>query len=292
MPDPAKGKKPGRWKRYLPFAIVLIGILVICYPFIAFRYNARHQSLVAAEYHQQIQQKDDRDLQTDLEAAKQYNAGLQDGSVDGLDPANSGYQDTLSTPDGAMAVLRVPSIDVELPIYHGVDNYAMSVGAGHMPNTSLPIGGKGTHCCVSSHSGLADYRGFTDLPDIQMGAMIYVDVLDQTLTYKVTSIKTVLPYETDALLPVADQDLFSLITCVPVFVNSHRLIVTGTRVEDAAPDLTEPEVTEPAPTESQPTEPEQSGQEIFHALRFLPLILLILLLIAAAVLYFVLKKKK
>ena len=114
MPDP-KPAKSGRWKRYLPFAIVLIGILVICYPFIAFQYNARHQSLVAAEYHQQIQQRDDRDLQADLEAAKQYNAGLQDGSVDGLDPANSGYQDTLSTPDGAMAVLRVPSIGVELP---------------------------------------------------------------------------------------------------------------------------------------------------------------------------------
>ena len=125
-----------------------------------------------------------------------------------------------------------------------------------------------------------------------MGAMIYVDVLDQTLTYKVTDIQTVLPYETDALLPVADQDLFSLITCVPVFVNSHRLIVTGTRVEDSAPELTEPEVSEPAPTESQPTEPEQSGQEIFHALRFLPLILLILLLIAAAVLIVILRKKK
>lgn len=225
-----RNRSKGRW--IITAVLILLGLGLLFYPFIASKYNARHQSLVAAQYHEVIKQIDDSELEQNLEHAQQYNTGLQDGRIDGLDPSNSGYAEQLVTPDGAMAVLRIPSIDVEMPIYHGVDSYTMTIGAGHMPNTSLPIGGEGTHCAVSSHSGLASHRGFTDLPDVAMGDLFYVDVLNQTLTYQVTDIQTVLPHEVDCLNVVPGEDLFSLITCVPIAVNSHRLVVTGTRVPD------------------------------------------------------------
>ncbi len=158
-------------------------------------------------------------------AAEAYNEMLRSGTADAKE-----YDDLLGT---VMACIRIPAIGVDMPIYHGVGNQAMTLGAGHMPDSSLPIGGESTHCVISSHSGLASYRGFTDLPELEIGDLFYVDVLGETHCYEVTQIQTVLPHEIDSVRIVQGQDLFSLVTCVPLFINSHRLVVTGSRVPDS-----------------------------------------------------------
>lgn len=275
-----------RTKRIMVAVLVLLGLGLLSFPFIASKYNARHQSLVAAHYQEEIKKADQSTLEKDLTAAQQYNAGLRDGSINGLDPATSGYEQQLVTPDGAMAVLRVPSIGVEMPIYHGVDSYAMTIGAGHMPTTSLPIGGESTHCVVSSHSGLASHRGFTDLADVEMGDMIYIDVLGQTLTYQVTEIQTVLPHEIDCLSVVRGEDLFSLVTCVPIAVNSHRLVVTGSRVVEPPVPETKPEAT--AATEL--TEPPENAKTRADNILWVRLLFLALALISIA--YFIFRNRK
>ncbi len=198
---------------------------MVCYPFLSSKFNARHQSTVTAEYRSAV--TDESSIQQ-RSAAEAYNEMLRSGTADAKE-----YDDLLGT---VMACIRIPAIGVDMPIYHGVGNQAMTLGAGHMPDSSLPIGGESTHCVISSHSGLASYKGFTDLPELEIGDIFYVDVLGETLTYEVTEIRTVLPHEVDAVRIVPGQDLFSLVTCVPLFVNSHRLVVTGSRVPDSSPE--------------------------------------------------------
>lgn len=209
--------------------LMLLSIALILYPIFSSIYNEHHLSIVESDYYDTLKKTDVTLIDNGRIKAEQYNSGLLDGSVDGLDVEGSGYNELLSFAGGIMGYIRIPSINVNLPIYHGVSNHVMTIGAGHMSNTSLPIGGNSTHCVISSHSGLASRRGFTDIVDMQIGDTFYVDVLDEIHTYKVTSIQTVLPYEIDSIKIKENEDLFSLVTCVPFGVNSHRLIVTGSR---------------------------------------------------------------
>lgn len=224
-------------KRLCILLLLLLGIGLLFYPFFASKYNARHQSIVTSNYADTIAKTDRALLDERRSAAQAYNDRLRNGQID---PKEAGYDDLLSTPDGTMGVIRIPVIDVDMPIYHGISNQAMTAGAGHMPNTSLPIGGKDTHCVISSHSGLASYRGFTDLPDMQIGDLFYVDVLGETLTYEVIRVQTVLPHKVETVQVEQGQDLFSLVTCVPICVNTHRLVVTGSRVYDTPAAVTSP----------------------------------------------------
>ncbi len=240
-------------KRYR-ILLYLIGAVLILYPFIATRYNLRHQSTVTSDYQEEMAASDTSALDAARARAKAYNDGLRDGSIDGLDPKGSGYAEQLALSD-VMGSIRIPAIDVDMPILHGVSSQAMTAGAGHMSNTSLPIGGRSTHCVISSHSGLASHRGFTDLPELEIGDLFYVDVLGETHCYEVTQIQTVLPHEVETVRIVEGKDLFSLVTCVPVFINSHRLVVTGTRIADPPKGSADkPKPTMEAPSPEHPTE--------------------------------------
>lgn len=136
-----------------------------------------------------------------------------------------------------------------LPIYHTVAESSLQKGAGHMPGTSLPIGGKSTHAVISAHSGMSDARMFTDLDKVQKGNLILLHVLGDTLAYAVDTITVTDPADIEAIEIRQDKDLVTLVTCTPYSVNTHRLLVRGHRIE-----LTEEEITE----ETKATEPEAS----------------------------------
>lgn len=136
-----------------------------------------------------------------------------------------------------------------LPIYHTVAESSLQKGAGHMPGTSLPIGGKSTHAVISAHSGMSDARMFTDLDKVQKGDLILLHVLGDTLAYAVDTITVTDPADIEAIEIRQDKDLVTLVTCTPYSVNTHRLLVRGHRIE-----LTEEEITE----ETKATEPEAS----------------------------------
>lgn len=162
---------------------------------------------------------------TDAPTADSPSAGAT--STTGLD-----YLDQLSlTPSGTMARLRIPDLGSSLPVYHGTSDETLSRGVGHLQGSALPVGGLGTNSVLTGHSGMPQARLFTDLHDLRGGELISVDVLGETLTYRVDSISTVLPTETDLLQPVEDEDLLTLVTCTPVGVNSHRLVVQAHRVD-------------------------------------------------------------
>ena len=118
-----------------------------------------------------------------------------------------------------------------LPIYHGTEETILQVASGHIPGTSLPIGGEPTHCVLSGHRGLPSARLFTDLDQLTPGDAFTIDALGKILTYEVDQIHIVLPYELDDLEIIPDKDYVTLVTCTPYGINSHRLLVRGTRIQ-------------------------------------------------------------
>ncbi|MCC2748848.1 sortase, partial [[Eubacterium] rectale] len=86
---------------------------------------------------------------------------------------------------GVMGSIRIPKIDVNLPIYHGTSEDALAVGAGHLYGTSLPVGGKSTHSVITGHRGLPNSLLFTRLDEMKKGDSFYIEVMGKTLGYKV-----------------------------------------------------------------------------------------------------------
>ena len=147
-----------------------------------------------------------------------------------------------------MGYVKIPKIQVNLPIYHGTDAEMLDRGVGHLLGSSLPVGGENTHTILSGHSGMASQKMFTDLEQLVPGDVFYLNVLGETLAYQVTEINTVLPYETDLLGIVPGEDLCTLVTCTPYGINTHRLLVRGSRISyaEAAAPKEETASTEPA----------------------------------------------
>lgn len=129
-----------------------------------------------------------------------------------------------------MATIKIPSIDVNLPIYHGTDTATLDKGVGHLFGTALPVGGESTHTVLTGHTGLGNATMFDQLTSVKMGDYFYIETAGRHLKYQVTDIRVVLPHETETLNKVEGKDLATLITCTPYGVNTHRLLVTGERV--------------------------------------------------------------
>ena len=225
----------------------LIALGLTLYPLIAAKYNEGHQSAIYAEYAQIVEQKDDAEKERILELARQYNEALKPGvqeaySQDLLLWASEDYADQLNIAgNGIMGYVVIPCIDVNLPIFHGADDGTLAKGVGHLLGSSLPVGGVGTHTVLTGHSGMASQKMFSDLMDMRVGDVFYLDVLGERLAYEVQEINTVLPYDTGLLEIEPEEDLCTLVTCTPYGVNTHRLLVRGERIpyEESAEEETD-----------------------------------------------------
>ena len=152
-------------------------------------------------------------------------------AVEMLNTAGEGYDTLLDlNGDGIMGFVRIPAINIVLPIYHGVEGETLEDGAGHLPGSSLPVGGPGTHAVIAAHSGLASQRMFSDLEQLKEGDLFYFSVLGDTLAYEVDQIKVVEPDDASDLGVMEGGDFATLVTCTPFGINTHRLLVRGRRV--------------------------------------------------------------
>ena len=224
------------------------------YPLISNYVNQEYASEIQTAYQELIQQTDDSVLQEAKQRAVTYNLAITPGTADAyseeaLVSAAEDYNSQLNIAgNGIMGYVEIPKIQVNLPIYHGTDAEVLDRGVGHLLGSSLPVGGENTHTILSGHSGMASQQMFTDLEQLVPGDVFYLNVLNETLAYQVTEINTVLPYETDLLGIAPGEDLCTLVTCTPYGVNSHRLLVRGSRIpyEEAAVLEEENVATEPA----------------------------------------------
>lgn len=216
----------------------LAALIIMLYPIFSTIYNERHQSEIHTNYQEQVAQADTDKIENAKRLAVAYNGAIASNvqltesfSKDALLWASEDYKSQLNlTGTGIMGYIEIPAIDVNLPIYHGTDDNTLEYGIGHLLGTSLPVGGSSTHTVLTGHSGMASQRMFSDLDQLTEGDVFYLEVLGEKLAYQVDQIKTVLPHDTTYLGIESDKDYCTLITCTPFGVNTHRLLVRGTRI--------------------------------------------------------------
>ena len=244
-----KGQKPKKRKFLRPDTIIialsiLAGIAMLIYPWASnylMQKNAK-ESIVA--YEESVADVEDTELESEWEAAWDYNTKVQHSQVQLTDPFDptaltaedmdtaSDYNKVLNlNGDGIMGYIDIPAISVYLPIFHGTFDESLAAGTGHLSGSSLPIGGDSTHCVITGHTGLTSAKLFTDLTELEEGDLFFLHVLDETLAYEVVEIQVVKPDDTEPLLIQDGRDLVTLVTCTPYGVNTHRLFVTGERTE-------------------------------------------------------------
>lgn len=215
--------------------IFILGLAIMTYPMISNWYYRIESNNQVADYKEARDLLSDEEIQRRLRLAKIYNDNL--GNVTPKDPyseeekhkAIENYAQMLELRT-KIGVISIPSIDVELPIYAGTNEEILQKGAGHLEGTSLPIGGESTHTVITAHSGLPSARLFTDLQKVKMGEKFYIDNIAGTLAYEVDHIDVIDPSDFSQLLVVPEKDYATLLTCTPIMINTHRLIVRGHRV--------------------------------------------------------------
>lgn len=223
--------------------LVVIGVLLVGYPWISNWYYGQQVQSEVKVYERQMQRESSEDTKKQWEQAKKYNELLVKSAVALTDPfleredtseelLNRLYEETLCMrDDGLMCFVEIPRIHVYLPVYHGTSEQVLRRGAGHLQSSAFPIGENNRRAVISAHSGFGASKMFSDLTEIEKGDVFYIHVLDQRLMYRVCEIQVIWPEDTDQLAPEQGRDLVSLLTCTPYGINTQRLVVTGERVQ-------------------------------------------------------------
>lgn len=266
-------RRRGYW--LLTYLIAFIGIAVLFYPFVSDLWNKWRDRSLVVKYEVAVAALPDEAYEELWAQAARYNAEhrvnvIQDAfTLDEDSPDSQRYRETLDpNGTGLMGILEIPKIGQTLPIYHGLSASVLEQGVGHMEGTSLPVGGTGTHSAMAAHRGLPGKSLFTDLDQMEPGDQFYLHILSETLAYRVEEILVVLPEETESLAIRTGEDLCTLVTCTPYGVNTHRLLVRGTRVPYSEKEQTQ----------------QAEERDVVRSVRNLPLKLLGLGLIAIIIL--------
>ena len=225
-------------KKRLPTIIIVLvfitGLCLMLYPTVSDLINRAHQSFAISSYNKVVAKLSKSEFRNILNDARSYNKTVTSNEFPRDERDLEGNEDYLQainpSGNGMIGYLRIESIDLRMPIYHTTKETILQSGVGHIPTTSLPVGGKGTHAVLTGHRGLPSAKLFTDLDKVKIGDMFYIFVLDDILAYQVDQIKTVLPTDTKDLQIVKDKDYVSLVTCTPYGINTHRLVIRGIRV--------------------------------------------------------------
>ena len=221
-------------KSSIGFVILfIVGLSLLLYPSVSDYWNSFHQSKAIASYAEFLTEVDDEVSERVLEEAYAYNEKIATSKRKWkLSEAEKvEYSKLLDiTGSGIMGYIEIPKISCTLPIYHGTDEAVLQIAVGHIEGSSLPVGGKSTHCVLSGHRGLPSAKLFSDLDELKPGDTFTIRVLDETLTYEVDQIRIVDPDDLSNLGIEEGEDLLTLVTCTPYGINTHRLLVRGHRV--------------------------------------------------------------
>lgn len=223
--------------------LFLIGFGILVYPTVSNQWNTYRQSKLISNYEQVVSEMEPEDFTREWEAARSFDEKLLENNLYGdvfgessEDFEDSEYWKVLNVAeDGVMGYLSIPKINVKFSIYHGTADEVLQTGAGHLNGTKLPIGGESTHSVLAAHRGLPSAKLFTDVDQLEKGDKFYIHVLDEVLAYKIDQILTMVDKDDHETLSKAlkieeGKDYVTLFTCTPYGVNSHRLLVRGTRV--------------------------------------------------------------
>ena len=240
-------------KNYIGLGLLfLIGLSILLYPMVSDAWNRYRDSLLISNYSSSVSSDENAEkIDSMWKAAQEYNEQIKQESVPDAFSVRDGQTDSTYESllnlngDGMMGYVEIPVIDVSIPIYHYTTDESLEKGAGHLFGSSLPVGGKSTHCILSAHRGLPSAKLFTDLNLVEEGDVFYLHVLGKTLAYEVDQILTVLPEQTESLGITDGDDYVTLVTCTPYAVNTHRLLVRGVRTKYVEEEVTKNDETIP-----------------------------------------------
>ena len=235
----AQKKKSGNASTIILVAIFFVGLSVLLYPTISDFWNEKRQSQAIVNYDDLIVDLTPEDYSEYFKKADSYNGKIRNMSFPFLNHQNIAdeYYNTLDiNGDGMMGYITIEKIKVQLPIYHGTSDKVLNTAVGHVEGSSIPVGGKSTHSVLSAHRGLPSAKLFTNLDKLENGDIFTIRILDRLITYQVDQILIVLPSETDNLNIVPGEDYCTLVTCTPYGINTHRMLVRGTRIENIEED--------------------------------------------------------
>ncbi len=246
--------------------IFLVGLSVLLYPTISDYVNALHSSRAIASYDNVVTELAEEDYTKELKAAVEYNeyltrfSNLSAAANAENDREDDQYHSLLNVAgNGIIGSIRIPSVKINLPIYHGTEESVLQTAVGHYLGSSLPIGGESTHAILTGHRGLPSAKLFTDLDRLEVGDIFYIKVLGEILEYQIDQIEIVLPEEVEGLSIVPREDYVTLVTCTPYGINSHRMLIRGTRIPYDGKYEEEVKM-KPAPANSDvPEEEDQQG---------------------------------
>lgn len=230
-----KKKKGGSASTIILVAIFLVGMCILLYPSVSDFWNEKRQSQAIINYDEIIDKLSPEDYSEYFRKADEYNGKLKLISAPFLGHKSLAdeYYSTLDiNGNGMMGYITIEKIKVQLPVYHGTSDTVLNSAVGHVEGSSLPVGGKGTHSVLSAHRGLPSAKLFTNLDKLEPGDIFTIKILDRTITYQVDNILIVLPDKIDDLYVVPNKDYCTLVTCTPYGINSHRMLVRGTRIEN------------------------------------------------------------
>lgn len=228
--------------------VLLIGLSLLLYPTVADYINSLNYKKDIENYQHDVRQLNDSERQSMLAAARDYNSRLlaRSTNIAALSAEQEKEYSNLLNPFDSeiMGYIEIEKVQIYLPIYHGTAESVLQAGAGHIEGSSLPVGGIGTHTILSGHTGLPSSKLFSNIDQLKKGDTFELHILGEVLTYQVESTVVLLPEEAEKQKIDPNRDLCTLMTCTPYGVNSHRLLVTGHRIE--TPQEERPDVTEPA----------------------------------------------
>ena len=248
MDNTEKKKKLKRRRRLtnlLLLFIFLIGVGLLAYPTVSDYWNSFHQSRAIISYVEKVANLDTEKYEKIMNSAMDYNRDLAKKGNQWLmtDEDLERYNQELNVDGtGNLGIISIPKLNLELPLYHGTSESVLQTSVGHIEGSSLPVGSPhlneedfddipfASHCLLSGHRGLPSARLFSDLNNLEVGDVFYLNIMDQTLTYQVTDIFVVLPSDSSKSMLEPGLDLCTLITCTPYGINTHRLLVRGRRV--------------------------------------------------------------
>lgn len=215
---------------------MITGLLLLLYPSVANYWNSFHQAKRIMEYNDVVSSMSHEDYKKIIDDAREYNSRLAETGIQWTltDSQKAEYNRQLKIEGtDAMGYISIPKIHIRLPLMHGTDEKVLQTSIGHLEATSLPVGGKGTHCIISGHRGLPSARLFTDIDKLKEGDTWTITVLNETITYECDQVRIVLPDDLSDLRIEEGKDLCTLVTCTPYGINTHRLLVRGHRVPNA-----------------------------------------------------------
>ncbi|MGL4605855.1 MAG: class C sortase [Eubacteriaceae bacterium] len=226
----------GKIKITMAVLLLVVGASVLCYPWISNYFAEQNMTKAIQNYKEETSKYTKEEIELQFQLATDYNNSIKgnpvkDPFIRGSGTAIPDNYDQILNYNGIMGYIEIPKININIPIYHGVMEEVLKKSVGHISESAFPIGGEECHPILAGHRGLPEAKIFTDLDQLELGDYFFINVLDKKLAYKVDQIKVVEPEDTGDLKAEVGKDYITLLTCTPLGINSHRILVRGERTE-------------------------------------------------------------